>query len=87
MGNEGVWTGEDLWQKQREAEARVQRMREENRRLANRAEACVPSKPPSESAPCHREDIGRWLPLLLALVIAKEGGSTLLVLALVYLTL
>lgn len=87
MGNESVWTGEDLWQKQREAEARVQRMREENRRLAHRAEECVQEKPPSASAPCRHEDIGRWLPLLLALVVAKEGGSTLLVLALLYLVL
>ncbi len=87
MANECVWTGEDLWQKQREAEARVQRMREENRRLAQRAEECAPAPPPRETPVCRKDDSGRWLPLLLALVILKEGGPTILVLALLYLAL
>lgn len=86
MVNDHAWTGEDLWQKQREAEARVQRMREENRRLAQKAEACPPAPPPA-TAVCRHEDNGRWLPLVLALVILKEGGPTILVLALLYLAL
>ncbi len=87
MANECTWTGEDLWQKQREAEARVQRMREENRRLAQSAGERVSAPPPREAVACHKEDSGRWLPLLLALVILKEGGPTVLVLALLYLAL
>lgn len=87
MANEHMWMGEDLWQKQREAEARVQRMREENRRLAQKAESCPPAPSPRDAAVCRKEDNGRLLPLLLALIILKEGGPTVLVLALLYLAL
>ena len=72
----------EIRQKQREAEERVRRMREENRRLAQGE----PPPTPTVCVPPARES-GRWLPLLLALVILREGGPMPLVLALVYLSL
>lgn len=84
MVNESTLMQEEIWRKQREAEARVRRMREENRRLAQcmtTSPACQPQKRPDG------HELGRWLPLVLAFVILKEGGPTLLVLALLYLAL
>lgn len=86
MVNENVWREQELWQKQREAEARVRRMREENQRLAQQMTPTVSEKRPTCTQSEHKDN-GRWLPLVLALIILKEGGSTLLVLALLYLAL
>lgn len=87
MAGENVWSENDLWQKQREAEARVRRMREENRRLAQQMEQTVPEEA-AHPLPVRRPmEGGRMLPLLLALVVLKEGGPTPLVLALLYLAL
>ena len=79
--------GQEILQKQREAEERVRRMREQNRRLAQQMGACPPEerKPPAPPRP--RGDGGRWLPLLLALIIWREGGPWELIAALVYLAL
>ncbi len=80
--DESMLMQQEIWQKQREAEARVRRMREENRRLA--AERAAP--PPLCAAP--KQSVGGgWLPLLLALVMLREGAPTPLVLALLYLAL
>ncbi|MBE6757997.1 MAG: hypothetical protein E7552_05555 [Ruminococcaceae bacterium] len=83
MVNESMLMQEEIRQKQREAEERVRRMREENRRLAQKmGEAdVVPCAPPT------LHESGRFLPLLLALVVLKEGGPIPLVLALMYLSL
>ena len=83
MVGESALMGQEIRQKQREAEERVRRMREENRRLAQQASEEKPTV--CTATPVH--DSGRWLPLVLALVILKEGGPMPLVLALVYLSL
>ena len=79
---------QEILQKQREAEQRVRRMREENRRLAQRMGACEPEErtppPPPTKKPM---DQGRLLALMLAFLIGREGGSMELVLALLYLAL
>ena len=83
MVGESMLMGQEIRQKQREAEERVRRMREENRRVARQMgeeRPAVCTSPPSRES-------GRWLPLLLAVVILKEGGPLPLVLALVYLAL
>lgn len=83
MVGERVLMEQEIRQKQREAEERVRRMREDNRRLAQQ----MGERPPAVCvAPPTREN-GRWLPLVLAVVILKEGGPLPLVLALVYLSL
>ena len=83
MVDECMLMGQEIRQKQREAEERVRRMREENRRLAQQA----PEEKTAICAAPPMRDNGRWLPLVLALVILKEGGPLPLVLALVYLSL
>ena len=80
---ESALMGQEIRQKQREAEERVRRVREENRRLAQQ----VPEEKTAMCAVPPARDSGRWLPLVLALVILKEGGPMPLVLALVYLSL
>lgn len=81
--DESMLMQQEIWQKQREAEARVRRMREENRRLA--AERAVPPVP---TCTVSKSPVGGgWLPLLLALVMLREGAPTPLVLALFYLAL
>ncbi len=83
MVSDSMLMQQEIRQKQREAEERVRRMREENRRLAQQmgeAPVSVCASPPLRES-------GRWLPLVLALVILKEGGPMPLVLALVYLSL
>lgn len=79
---------QEILQKQREAEQRVRRMREENRRLAQQmgalpAEERLPAPAPAPAPP----DRSRLLPLLLAALILREGGPMELVLALLYLGL
>lgn len=79
--------GQEILQKQREAEERVRRMREQNRRLAQQMGACPPEERMPPAPPKAKTDQGRWLPLLLALVIWREGGPWELIAALVYLAL
>lgn len=80
---------EEVLRGQREAERRVRRMREENRRLAQRMGACPPEERMPPMPPRHKAeaDGGRVLPLLLAALIYQNGGPIELVLALVYLAL
>lgn len=83
MVSESMLMGQEIRQKQREAEERVRRMREEGRRLARQAE----EEHPAPCPPSVHHESGRFLPLLLALVVLKEGGPAPLVLALMYLSL
>lgn len=85
MVDEVTGVSQEVLQMQREAEQRVRRMREENRRLARQMEACPPEK--RTVSPPPRRDGGRFLPLLLTLVILREGGPIELLLALLYLCL
>ena len=81
---------EEVVRKQREAEQRVRRMREENRRLAQQMGACPPEeRMPKALPPKEKEngDGGRFLPLLLAVIIYRNRGPMELVLALLYLAL
>ena len=79
---------QEILQKQREAEQRVRRMREENRRLAQRMGEQPPEeRMPEPPAPPAAPDRERLLPLLLAALIWREGGPMELVLALLYLGL
>ena len=80
MVDESMLLQQEIRQKQREAEERVRRMREENRRLVQQTCEVPPACAP-------RREGEQWLPLILALVILKEGGPLPLVLALVYLSL
>lgn len=79
---------EEVLRGQREAEQRVRRMREENRRLAQRMGACPPEErmPPPPPARSHI-DGERLIPLALAVLLYRNGGPMELVLALVYLAL
>lgn len=81
---------EEVLRGQQEAERRVRRMREENRRLAQQMGARLPEErmPPQEPAPSHTTpDMERLLPLLLAVMIWRDDGPIELVLALLYLAL
>lgn len=83
---------EEILRGQREAEQRVRRMREENRRLAQQMGACSPEErmptPPGSTAPPRSSvDMERLLPLLLAAMIYRDDGPIELVLALLYLAI
>lgn len=79
---------EELLRGQREAEQRVRRMREENRRLAQRMGACPPEERPCAAPRTPDGAAGeRLLPLLLALLLYRSDAPRELVLALVYLAL
>ena len=86
MVDEGVLMQQEIMRKQREAEQRVRRMREENRRLVQQMGAVEAEKRVAVAPPSRRDGV-QWLPLLLALVILREHGPIELVLALVYLAL
>ena len=79
----------EILQKQREAEQRVRRMREENRRLARQMGELPPEErqPEPLPLPAPAPDRSRLLPLLLAVLLLREGGPAELILALVYLGL
>lgn len=89
MAYEVVGVAPEVLQMQQEAEARVRRMREQNRRLAQEMGARPPEKRMVRSVPHggFEPDIGRLLPLALAYVIWREKGAPELVLALLYLAI
>ena len=89
MAHEIAGIEPEVLQMQQEAERRVRRMREQNRRLAQEMGA----RPPEHrmvrptTPPRIDMDSGRLLPLVLAYIIYREHGPTELVLALLYLAL
>ena len=87
MVDDSVMLQQEILQKQREAEQRVRRMREENRRLAQQMGARPPEERMPPAPPKPKWDSGRLLSLLLAAVIYREGGPMELILALIYLAM